>query len=150
VVIHELDYAWCGPDSLAIRLRCSKGTYVRALARDLGEALDCGAHLSRLVRTAVAELTLERAIGLDELRVAAEGGRLAEILLPVDDAFGGLAALVAEPRAARAMQHGATWRAASAAAGAEARDYTGAGELLGLAASQGEGEWRPRLALEVA
>ena len=49
-----------------IRIACSKGTYIRAFARDLGEALGTGAHLSSLVRTRTGDFTLSQALSLDE------------------------------------------------------------------------------------
>ena len=57
--------AWGLPEA-KIRIACSKGTYIRAFARDLGEALGTGAHLSGLVRTKTGTFTLEDALSLDE------------------------------------------------------------------------------------
>ena len=71
---------------LAIRLRCSAGTYVRALARDIGEALGCGAHLVALRRTQSGRFTLAEAVGLDRLEAAAREGRAGSWLLPMDRA----------------------------------------------------------------
>jgi tRNA pseudouridine55 synthase len=67
-------------------VRCSAGTYVRALARDLGAAVGSGAYLGALTRTASGPFRLEDAVPLDDIRAAAgEGnGRLAAILLPID------------------------------------------------------------------
>ncbi|MGE0802288.1 MAG: tRNA pseudouridine(55) synthase TruB [Lautropia sp.] len=80
VTIHRLERL---PDDDAGRLRlrvaCSKGTYVRALARDLGAALGCGAHLAALRRTRVGRFGIEDAIDLDALAAlepAARHGRL--------------------------------------------------------------------------
>ena len=67
----------------SVAVTCSKGTYVRVLAEDLGEALGCGAHLSGLVRTAVGSLRLEQARTIEELAELEEGARCA-CLLPVD------------------------------------------------------------------
>ena len=53
------------------RIVCSKGTYVRSLARDLGEALGCGAHLTKLVRTRIGEYRLENALTLDDIQALA-------------------------------------------------------------------------------
>ncbi len=50
------------------RVVCSKGTYIRSLARDLGEALGCGAHLTKLVRTRIGEYRLEDALTLDDVQ----------------------------------------------------------------------------------
>ena len=53
--------------SLALRVACSKGTYIRSLARDIGAALGCGAHLSALRRTVVGRFSVDAAIGLESL-----------------------------------------------------------------------------------
>ena len=69
-----------------VDVRCSAGTYVRALARDLGEAVGSAAYLGALVRTASGPFTIDAATPLDDVRTAAAQGpdRLAGLLLPVD------------------------------------------------------------------
>ncbi len=59
---------WASPD-LEVEVECSKGTYVRALAHDLGEATGTGAHLAALRRTGIGHFTLDQALTLDELAV---------------------------------------------------------------------------------
>jgi len=66
-VIHELEitrFAWPDAD---LHMRCGSGTYARAVARDLGEELGCGAYMSRLVRTRVGALTLDDAVAPDDV-----------------------------------------------------------------------------------
>ena len=70
LVIDEIETLQCGlPDepTLQIRVVCSKGTYIRALARDIGEALGSGAHLTALRRTRVGNLTIADCLTLDQL-----------------------------------------------------------------------------------
>lgn len=78
-------------DGAAARVvvECSKGTYVRTLAEDIGAALGCGAHLVALRRTRVGDLTLERAVTLAALEVMPAAVRR-EWLSPVDALLGGL------------------------------------------------------------
>ena len=83
VTIHALDLLACELPDVTFRVTCSKGTYVRTLAEDIGEALGCGAHLTMLRRTGVGALTLEHAVTLDALSDAAETARDAW-LQPVD------------------------------------------------------------------
>jgi tRNA pseudouridine55 synthase len=64
--IHLTDTSSMGLPEAKIRIACSKGTYIRAFARDLGEALGTGAHLSGLVRTKTGAFRLEDALTLDE------------------------------------------------------------------------------------
>ncbi|AFQ48350.1 tRNA pseudouridine(55) synthase TruB [Burkholderia cepacia] len=83
VTIHALDLLACELPDVTFRVTCSKGTYVRTLAEDIGEALGCGAHLTMLRRTGVGALTLEHAVTLDALSDADETARDAW-LQPVD------------------------------------------------------------------
>jgi tRNA pseudouridine55 synthase len=71
---------------LAVRVRCSAGTYIRALARDIGEALGCGAHLVALRRTQSGRFTLADAVRLDQLEAAVREGQAESLLLPMDRA----------------------------------------------------------------
>ena len=64
--IHVADTSALGLPEAHIRIACSKGTYIRAFARDLGEALGTGAHLSSLVRTRTGDFRLEDALSLDQ------------------------------------------------------------------------------------
>jgi tRNA pseudouridine55 synthase len=83
VEIVEISLLGWRPPEADISVRCSKGTYVRALAEDIGEALGCGAHISALSRTAVGALTLADAVSLDALEARTEAERDA-VLLPID------------------------------------------------------------------
>ncbi|MCS7055054.1 MAG: tRNA pseudouridine(55) synthase TruB [Thermoflexales bacterium] len=71
---------------LRIAVRCSAGTYIRALARDIGEALGCGGHLVALRRTQAGRFTLADAVTLDQIEAATRGGAAAALLLPMDRA----------------------------------------------------------------
>ncbi len=68
-----------------IEMRCSAGTYVRALARDLGATLGCGAYLGALTRVASGPFTLDGAHSIDEVRAALSGGHADELMLPMDE-----------------------------------------------------------------
>jgi len=74
-----------GLDKFAINLvvKCSKGTYIRTLGEDIGEALGCGAHLTRLRRTATGDFTQAQCVTLQALEAMSEEQRL-QCLLPVD------------------------------------------------------------------
>jgi len=63
-----------------IDLHCSSGFYVRSLAHDLGEALGCGAHLTRLQRTGIKDIEVEQSIGLDQLLES----EFADVVLPIE------------------------------------------------------------------
>lgn len=82
VTIHALDLvAWNQPDAI-VDVRCSKGTYVRALAEDIGEWLGCGAHLASLRRTATGGFALASAVTLEALDAIPTAARDALLLPP--------------------------------------------------------------------
>ncbi|QYY30346.1 MULTISPECIES: tRNA pseudouridine(55) synthase TruB [Cupriavidus] len=86
VTIHAIDVLDCAlplAPSFTMRVKCSKGTYIRTLAEDIGEALGCGAHLTGLRRIAVGDLTLDGAVTLDQIDAQADEARPA-MLAPVD------------------------------------------------------------------
>ena len=66
LVIDEIELQSFHEDILTIRIVCSKGTYIRALARDIGRALDSGAHLIALQRTRIGDVTLDKCLSVDE------------------------------------------------------------------------------------
>lgn len=83
VHIHALELLGSGEDWLDLRVHCSKGTYIRTLAMDIGAALGCGAHLSSLRRTAIGDFRLEDAVSLDALQETDEAER-DQLLAPAD------------------------------------------------------------------
>lgn len=84
ITIHELTLShWDGAARLTIHVLCSKGTYIRVLAEDIGAALGCGAYLVELRRTRVGSFTLDEAITLADLEALPEAARRAK-LLPAD------------------------------------------------------------------
>ena len=105
VTIHAIDLLDFVGDSLTLRVACSKGTYIRVLAADIGAALGCGAHLTALRRTRVGDLDLAGAVTLAELEELDETGRLA-YLKPVDALLHTLPILTVEGDAAQRFSHG--------------------------------------------
>ncbi|QNB11664.1 tRNA pseudouridine(55) synthase TruB [Paraburkholderia tropica] len=139
VTILALDMLVCSLPDVTFRVTCSKGTYVRTLAEDIGEALGCGAHLVMLRRTGVGALTLDHAVTLDALTAADEPQR-DTWLQPVDALLSTFPALTLNADAARRFTHGQRLplnelvldRAACEAAD-RVRVYDEAGRLLGVA-----------------
>ena len=82
ISIHQLDILEWQADRLVIDVRCSKGTYIRTLAADLGDRLGCGAWLQALRRTATGPLRVEDAISIEGLAALAEPEREACLLPP--------------------------------------------------------------------
>lgn len=88
VVIHQLELSAIGDDVIRILASVSKGTYIRTLGEDIGEALGCGAHLSSLRRTATGGFVEAQCITLEALEAMDEEERLAQ-LLPAEALVGG-------------------------------------------------------------
>jgi tRNA pseudouridine55 synthase len=82
LVIDEIELLEYSQESITVRVVCSKGTYIRALARDIGEALGSGAHLTALRRTRVGEVTVDKCLSIPQ---AVELLKTVEIELDDDD-----------------------------------------------------------------
>ena len=83
VIIHDLQLLNFSGERCRLRVHCSKGTYIRTLAQDIGNALACGAHLTALRRTGVGPLHLADALTLEQLEALPEEARETH-LLPAD------------------------------------------------------------------
>jgi tRNA pseudouridine55 synthase len=101
VTVHALELVAVTGDQVELHVRCSSGTYVRALARDLGEALGTGAHLFALRRTEAAGFGLESAVAWEDVGPAATAR-----IVPPAQALPGLAAVVVSEEGAAAVRHG--------------------------------------------
>jgi tRNA pseudouridine55 synthase len=131
-------------------VRCSKGTYLRTLAHDLGERLGCGAHLRELRRVRVGPFGVEESVGLDQLMALVKEGRreeLSQYLLPLARALDGLAELRLDPALARRVAHGhapgpsdlSRLRAPPYPRGRRVQLVDPGGEVLAVAESDGVG-----------
>ncbi len=89
VEIHELELEALQGDRMDIRVHCSKGTYVRTLVEDIGEALGCGAHVAGLRRTAVGPYQEDQMVTMERLEQLREQDKAAmdDLLLPVESAL---------------------------------------------------------------
>lgn len=141
VRIHRIESLGFDGERLRIRVACSKGTYIRVLAEDIGEALGCGAHLSALRRERVGELSIEDAIPLDEL-VSLDEQSAAARLAPIDALLGKLPAVRLGAAEARRFSHGQRLRlspdALQTVPSGTARVYGPGDVLLGVARLEGE------------
>jgi tRNA pseudouridine55 synthase len=116
IAIHALDLLdWSSPDAV-VAARCSKGTYVRVLAEDIGEAVGCGAHLAALRRTGTGGFSIEQSVTVGRLEAMSEGERDA-LLLDVDAPLLDLPVLRIDAEAARSLREGKVLTAAQPNAG---------------------------------
>jgi len=126
--------AWSSPDA-TLDVECSKGTYIRALAADLGAALGCGAHLAALRREATGGFSIGDAVALDALEALAPDARM-RALLPVDALLLELPRLAVDDADAQRLRDGrAIGRVGDAA---RYRAYAPDGALLGVVTRDGD------------
>ncbi len=119
---------------LVVEVHCSKGTYVRTLAEDIGEALGCGAHLSGLRRTRAGPFRLEDAYPIERFEAgAADPASYDSMLLPIDRALGAFPALTLDPAAVRAVSYGQRVGPFDGSKPGLCRLYAHDGRFLGIA-----------------
>lgn len=146
VVVHAIELIDHHADRLHLQVTCGSGTYIRSLARDLGEALGCGAHIASLRRSWVAPFRQPRMYSLEQLRRLADTGGETELdacLLPLEAGLAGFPRVqLTDAEALRFGQgqrlHGA-WPAADPA-GVFATD----GRAMGLARVDPSGRLSPQ------
>lgn len=136
ITIHRLDLVSWRPPVGMLEIECSKGTYIRSLAHDLGQALGCGAHLKSLARTRCGIFGIHDAVPLQKLEEAFRLGDWARYLDPVDSVLKDLPALVVADAAIADLKNG---KMISIAGGDDlsgtpksARAYSQAGRFLGI------------------
>ncbi|MGA9332955.1 MAG: tRNA pseudouridine(55) synthase TruB [Rudaea sp.] len=109
VEVHRLELEQFEADHLAVQVECGSGTYVRSLARDLGERLGCGAHLTSLRRLWVEPFVAPMMFDLETLKgLQEQGGNAAvdALLLPIEAGLAGLPALHLDSAQSAQMRHG--------------------------------------------
>lgn len=152
VVIHQIELLECADHSVTVRVRCSKGTYIRVLAEDIGVALGCGAHLGALRRLAVGGLDVAAAYRLDQLESLSEEARDAR-LLAADTLVRELPRAVFDDAAAARLLLGQAVhpreRDDSAPLGSTYRAYSESGTFLGLVTLAEEGYAKPQRLMSV-
>ena len=104
ILIHEIELMEFDFTTLKIRVRCSKGTYVRVLGEDIGKTLGCGAHLTQLRRTSIAHLSVAEAVPLSVLEESSEAR--SSLLRPVDSLTSMLPAVQLSEELIRRFMHG--------------------------------------------
>lgn len=122
--------AFTPPGEISIRVSCSKGTYIRVLAEDIGKALGCGGYLLGLRRTVIADLDISSAITLEGLENLAQEARKG-CLLPIDRLLRGLPVVRLDPDGARRVCNGLSASVTGANPGLS-RLYDSADRFLGM------------------
>lgn len=87
ITIYEIEILFVELPRIKLRVRCSKGTYIRTLCHDIGEKLSCGGCMEELLRTKAGQFTLDKAYKLQEIEQAVAEERLEQLVAPVDSVF---------------------------------------------------------------
>jgi tRNA pseudouridine55 synthase len=142
VIIYRIDLLGYQAPELTFRTVVSAGTYIRALARDLGERLGVGAHLTQLRREAIGSLRVEQAVPLTAVAAAS--------VIPAHQVLSDLPSMALDPAALQDVRHGRAVRdrgAAGLRGSGEAVALLGDGELVAVARVE-DGWLRPTVVLE--
>ncbi len=154
VTIHRIDLLAFDGETAVMDVACSKGTYIRTLAADIGERLGCGAYLTDLRRTTTAGFRLEQTVTLEQLEALDESGRDG-LLLPADILVSHLPRVVVDEADFHRMTHGqpaavdpekAVQRDEKAATISRLRLYAEDGRFFGLGEIRADGRlWPDRM-----
>jgi tRNA pseudouridine55 synthase len=139
VTVEHMEVVECRLPLVTFRAVVSSGTYVRALARDLGESLGVGAHLTSLRREAIGSLRVEDAVALDRLAPAA--------LISPRTVLGDIPTVELGGEERTAVSHGRAVRGGGGAGGSDTVALVAGGELVAIARNQ-EGWLRPTVVLQ--
>ena len=107
VRIHEIEILGLDGKFLDLKVCCSKGTYIRTIAADLGDVLGCGAHVAELRRLSVGSYDEKDMLAFDELIKLEDRDGLADRLLPIASAFKDWSEILIDPGQARLLKNGA-------------------------------------------
>ena len=106
VKIYEIEIEEISLPRIRLTVSCSKGTYIRTLCHDIGEALGCAGGMEQLTRTRAAGFRIEDSLKLDEIEALAGEGRIAERIVPVEAALSDYPALASRPEADGLVHNG--------------------------------------------
>jgi tRNA pseudouridine55 synthase len=151
VTIHRLDLLAWRPPALTLLVECSKGTYIRSLARDIGAAIGCGGYVQALRRIRTGPFCLADALALDALAERDLPATWAETALRLDSFLLDWPALRLDAVAGRVWLNGGAVVGAALPDGTLARVYADDGRFLGVGRYDGALErWRPEKVLSYA
>jgi tRNA pseudouridine55 synthase len=143
ISIYELRLLDFGADFLDLDVHCSKGTYIRVLAEDIGARLGCGGHVEQLRRTAVGAFTLAQSVRFEDLELLDDEARLA-LLLPFSAIAEELPVFTLSASVAASLCKGQPVFAADAPPSGLLRLFADDGAFLGVGEATGDGKIAPR------
>lgn len=152
ITIYSIDILKYENESARIKIKCSKGTYIRTLCADIGEALGCGAAMGELLRTASGDFSIENSIKLDDIKAYAAEGKIASYIAPPDEILKDYPKVYANAEAVKFIRNGNPINQKfiqyeNLEAGNKYRLYTDKEQLIGLYTLDNEGFLRPKVIL---
>lgn len=136
IVISDIRVLGCDGGDWVLDVRCSKGTYIRTLCHDIGQALGCGGCMSALRRTEIGGIPVTHAHTLEAVIAAAAAGTAEELLIPVDSLWAALPEYRADEARTRRIKCGNEIKTPALPDG-DYRVYSECGEFLMLGRAQG-------------
>lgn len=133
VEVKELEILSVESERARFRARVSSGTYLRSIAHEMGQRLGCGAHLSALRRTAVAEFTLADAVALGDLAEAAEAGEIERCLIHPRKLLPDLPAVTADETVVGLIRSGRSVNLPELSSARTVKVFQGQRELIAIA-----------------
>lgn len=149
VHVFSLEVTGRGADTLDIAVSCSKGTYIRVIAEDIGDRLGCGAYLTALRRVAIGAIDIKQAVGFDVLERASDSQRLT-LLKPVDLFLEAIPKVVLTGDDGARLGHGMSIPDIGCSAEPLVRIYSDEGRFLGLGELREDGSLKPRRLVSTA
>ena len=151
VHIHEMNLIKVEGDEVTLDIRCSKGTYIRTLAEDMGQELGCGAHVSELRRTGLGPFTMEGMVTLDELYAAKEQPEvLKNMILPIETALSDWPDVNLNDDTAYYLRMGQAVQVPQAPTQGWVRIYAGENDFLGVGQITDDGRVAPKRLVNMA
>jgi tRNA pseudouridine55 synthase len=145
IVIYELEILDWIPPRLTLAIECSKGSYIRSLAHDLGIRLGCYAYLGALVRTRSGPFTLSESITLEQLADAVETNSVQQYLYLVDKALEQYPAIKLDAETVERVKHGNTFNKPIVKNAGLARVYDTNGDFIAIAEwNEEQKAWQPK------
>ncbi len=135
ITVYELSIIGCDGADYILDVLCSKGTYIRTLCHDIGEALGCGACMSSLRRTKAGVFSIENALTIEDIQQAADTGELDKIIIPTDMLFSEYPELKVNEQREKKLKNGNV--VGVSAADGRYRVYSQGGEFLLLGDVEG-------------
>jgi tRNA pseudouridine55 synthase len=144
VIVYRLELIEWNPPCLIIKVECSKGTYIRSIAHDIGQSLGCGAHISALIRTKYGPFNIEDSVSLPQLEDAFNHGYWQELLYPMDIVINDWIAVIVTPEQERDILNGRTLQHPADNIETRCRAYSSDGRFLAVLRSlPGKAVWQP-------